>query len=74
MLLATIAWGFATAGLLWVYPKSNGMLVSISMGYLLLYVAISLYRTWVPLSSESTTTQTAESNYRPAAELSFNTE
>jgi len=50
MLLATIGWGFATAGLLWIYPASNKVLVSISMGYMILYVAISLYRTWIPLS------------------------
>jgi phosphatidylcholine synthase len=49
MLLATILWGFATAGLLWVYPQSNPVLVFMSMGYLILYVGISLYRTWKPL-------------------------
>lgn len=49
MLLATICWGAATAGLLWVYPASNKFLVSVSMGYLILYAVISLYRTWVPL-------------------------
>jgi phosphatidylcholine synthase len=49
MLFATIAWGVATAGLLWIYPASNKLLVSISMGYMILYVAISLYRTWFPL-------------------------
>ena len=49
MLLATLIWGFATAGLLWVYPKTNHFLVFLSMGYLILYVAISLYRTWWPL-------------------------
>jgi phosphatidylcholine synthase len=52
MLLATIIWGAATAGLLWVYPKTNVVLVSLSVGYLMLYVAISLYRTWRPLVSE----------------------
>lgn len=49
MLLATIAWGVATAGLLWIYPQSNHFLVTVSMGYMILYVVISLYRTWVPL-------------------------
>jgi phosphatidylcholine synthase len=52
MLLATIIWGVATAGLLWVYPKTNVTLVSLSTGYLLLYVVISLYRTWRPLFKE----------------------
>jgi phosphatidylcholine synthase len=49
MLLATVVFGFATAGLMWVYPLSNPILVTISMSYMILYVAISLYRTWVPL-------------------------
>lgn len=51
MLMATIVWGAATAGLLWDYPLSNHLLSFVSMGYLILYVAISLYRTWVPLES-----------------------
>lgn len=53
MVLITVLWGVATAGLLWLYPKSNHILVSISVGYLVLYIAISLYRTWVPLSALS---------------------
>lgn len=46
MLLATITWGVATAGLLWVYPKTNHLLVFLSMGYIILYVMVSLYKTW----------------------------
>jgi phosphatidylcholine synthase len=49
MLVATIIWGAATVGLLWVYPETNHFLVFLSMSYLILYVVISLYRTWVPL-------------------------
>lgn len=49
MSIATTCWGMATTGLLWVYPESNKLLVFISMGYLILYAVISLYRTWVPL-------------------------
>ena len=49
MLLMTVLWGATTAGLLWVYPETNHLLVAISVGYLLLYIGISLYRTWVPL-------------------------
>ncbi len=52
MSLATIIWGMATAGLLWIYPRTNVTLVSISIAYLLLYAAISLYRTWRPLIKE----------------------
>jgi phosphatidylcholine synthase len=48
MLLATITFGVASALLLWLYPVSNPFLVSISMGYMILYMAISLFRTWIP--------------------------
>lgn len=49
MLVATILWGLTIAGLLWIYPVTNPTLVMVSMAYLVLYVALSLYRTWVPL-------------------------
>lgn len=49
MLCATVLWGLATLGLLFIYPKTNSALVFISMGYLLLYVAVSLYKTYRPL-------------------------
>jgi phosphatidylcholine synthase len=50
MLLATIVWGFATAGLLWVYPATNLLFDILSMGYLVLYFGITIYRTWKPLT------------------------
>lgn len=50
MVLVTILWGAATTGLLWLYPQSNHFLVGISLGYALLYIGISLYRTWIPLT------------------------
>lgn len=49
MLFMTTLWGAATAGLLWMYPKTHPLLVLFSIGYLVLYVMISLYRTQVPL-------------------------
>lgn len=51
MVILTIIWGLATLGLLWLYPETSHPLVGISVGYLLLYFMISLYRTWVPLNS-----------------------
>jgi phosphatidylcholine synthase len=51
MVFITVLWGAATAGLLWIYPQSNNFLVAISIGYILLYIGISLYRTWFPLPS-----------------------
>lgn len=55
MVLLTLLWGAATIGLLWLYPQSNNFLVAISIGYLVLYIFISLYRTFVPLSLMSFT-------------------
>jgi len=52
MVVITVIWGVATSGLLWLYPLSNHFLVLISVGYCLLYMGISLYRTWVPLTSQ----------------------
>jgi phosphatidylcholine synthase len=49
MLFITMLWGAATAGLLWLYPRTSHFLVGISLGYVLIYIAISLYRTCVPL-------------------------
>jgi phosphatidylcholine synthase len=51
VLMATVIWGVATGGLMWIYPQSNPLLVTVSMVYMILYVAVSLYRTWIPLSS-----------------------
>jgi phosphatidylcholine synthase len=50
MLMITVCWGAATMCLLWMYPLSNPLLVSISLGYILFYIGVSLYRTWVPLA------------------------
>jgi phosphatidylcholine synthase len=50
MIILTMIWGLATFGLLWLYPQTNHILVAISIIYMLFYVIISLYRTWVPLT------------------------
>ena len=51
MVLITVMWGAATAGLLWLYPRTSHFLVGVSLGYVLIYIGISLYRTWVPLNA-----------------------
>ena len=51
MVVTTGLWGLATSSLLWLYPRSNHLLVSLSIMYLLFYFGISVYRTWVPLPS-----------------------
>ena len=52
-LLATIVWGIATGGLMWIYPQTNHFLVFISISYMILYMLASLYRTLVPLRNET---------------------
>lgn len=49
MLIATLVFGLATAGLIWLYPLSSLTLNCISMCYMTSYILISLYRTWFPL-------------------------
>lgn len=52
MLIATLIWGAATAGLLWIYPQTDGVLRFLSVGYIFLYAGVSLYRTLVPLKDD----------------------
>jgi phosphatidylcholine synthase len=49
MLAATLLWGVATAALLWIYPETNFVLVTLSIAYAIFYTAISLYRTFRPI-------------------------
>lgn len=51
MMGITLVWGAATFGLLWLYPRSNMILVGICLGYGALYILISLYRTFFPLTT-----------------------
>lgn len=54
MLIATIGWGVANIGLLCVYPANSSILLSLSLSYMMLYVGVSLYRTFVPLNMNNT--------------------
>ncbi len=45
MLGATLLWGAATFSLLCIYPDTSGILTAISIGYVILYVLVSLYMT-----------------------------
>lgn len=49
MAVFTLIWGLATMGLLWLYPRSNHFLVFLSISYIILYICISLYRTYHPM-------------------------
>jgi phosphatidylcholine synthase len=55
MLLASLVWGGATTGLLWLYPNTNRLLMALSLAYVVLYTVISLYRTFVPVDQKKLT-------------------
>lgn len=49
MLVLTAAWGMATMALLVMYPQTPTVLVILTAGYFLLYLGVSLFRTFSPL-------------------------
>ncbi len=50
VLIATMVWGLATAGMLFVYPQNSPLFVGISVGYCFFYLGLSFYRTFVPIN------------------------
>ena len=51
MHLCSIAYGISSALLLYQFPEQNLFYVSLSLGYVLLYLLLSLYRTYYPLDN-----------------------
>jgi len=51
LILATIAYAIATLGLLISYPDSNTLCVIVSWAFAVIYIVISLYRTFIPISA-----------------------
>lgn len=49
MLVLTAAWGLATLALLILYPQTPALLILLTAGYFLLYLGVSLFRTFSPL-------------------------
>ncbi len=45
----SLLYGISTALLLWRYPKNDMILLSISLGYVVLYLLLSMYRTFSPM-------------------------
>lgn len=45
----SILYGISTLLLLWYYPKQNVFWLSLSFGYVVFYILISLYRTYSPI-------------------------
>ncbi len=68
MLIATLLWGVASGAMLWFYPHTNYFLVALSIGYVIFYVLISLYRTFVPLEGVSLEADKSSKLYLPKKE------
>ncbi len=51
MTAATLIWGFTMAVALWVYPYTNWLIRFLTIGYVILYVGVSIYRTLRPLEA-----------------------
>jgi phosphatidylcholine synthase len=49
MHLCSLIYGMSSAFLLWYYPSSNPLGLAVSLGYVLLYLILSLYRTYSPM-------------------------
>ncbi len=49
LIMATLIYALSTIGLLVIYPKTNLLFVIISWLFVVIYTAISLYRTFVPM-------------------------
>ena len=50
---------------IWMYPDTNGILVLLSVGYVVVYALISLYRTFVPLEGVSLENENSSKFYIP---------
>ena len=45
----SLIYGISSAFLLWSYPEENPLCLSLSLGYIALYLALSMYRTYSPM-------------------------
>jgi phosphatidylcholine synthase len=48
----SLLYGISSSLLLWSYPNNDSLWLSLSLGYIVLYLALSLYRTFKPMSME----------------------
>ncbi|MFY7698017.1 MAG: phosphatidylcholine synthase [Legionella sp.] len=42
-------YGISSVLILWFYPESNSILLAISLGYVIMYLILSIYRTYYPM-------------------------
>lgn len=62
MLTGTLLWGASTVAQLWLYPRRDPGLVAVSLAYLVLYVAVSV---WATARKESGQATAGGVKYRP---------
>lgn len=48
----SLLYGISSALLLWYYPQNQSFLMGISLGYIVLYLMLSMYRTFSPMTIE----------------------
>lgn len=48
----SLLYGVSSALLLWLYPQNESFLMAISLGYVILYLTLSMYRTYSPMAIE----------------------
>jgi len=51
MLLFSLLWAFSAGFLLWIYPETNAFFSFITLLYIFVYFALSLYRTFLPVKT-----------------------
>ncbi len=49
MHLFSSIYGLSTLYILWIYPVSHPMALLLSLSYVILYLTLSIYRTWTPM-------------------------
>jgi len=49
MHIFSILYGICSAVILWNYPESNPLCMALSLGYIIMYLALSFYRTYSPM-------------------------
>lgn len=60
MHLFSIIYGICSAIVLWQYPEINSLCLSLSLGYVIMYLALSVYRTCSPLLHNTKATMSTD--------------
>ncbi|WP_133131388.1 phosphatidylcholine synthase [Legionella yabuuchiae] len=60
MHIFSIIYGISSVLILWIYPVTNPILLTISLAYVVLYLALSIYRTYSPMITAKIASHKAE--------------